>query len=468
VTGSRPSPIGTAGYCGTGTGFCPSHSPDPHSFDYVILGAGLAGLSTGSVLGGRCVVLEREGRPGGLARTECIEGHWFDHVLHLLHFQDDETEAELMPFLDGEFVSCPPDAWVETSAGVTRYPLQMNLGSLDTDAAVACITDLAKVCFGSAPGSPRNLHEALFLTFGQSLCDLFMFPFNRKLWQHPLESLDPGVSWTTTVPRFEEAVRGAVSPGDGFRPYNHRGWYPVPPSNEVPRGMERLSRRIAAKVRNLRCHTTVTGVDLAGKAVSVVAGSGERSIVRYRRGLVSSLPLPHLVSMITDCPPGIARSAGKLVWNRVYSLMLPVSGPGLQVGGHWRYYPDEDLCFTRLINMKSFDPGMCPGGGQSLLVEIPERADRPVRSLAHVCERALEDLGKAGVLSGRHEIIGSGMVVIDPAYVVFTPETEGILEGVFDFLRANDVESIGRYGRWEYSSMAQVIRDGLALGRSLI
>ncbi len=468
MTGGRPVLPGIRGYCGKGSGPCPGLPHDPDTFDYVILGGGLAGLSTASVLGGNCVVLERESRPGGLARSECIEGHWFDHVLHLLHFQDSESEAELMSLLDGEFVSCPPEAWVETSAGITRYPIQMNLGSLDREAAVACIRDLAEACYKPAPRRPENLHEALLRTFGQSLCDLFMFPFNRKLWQHPLESLDPGVSWTTTVPRFEEAVRGALSPGEGFKPYNQRGWYPVPPSEEVPRGMERLSRRIAGDVQNIRCDTTVTGVDLAGRAVSVKTARGGCGVVRYRKGLVSSLPLPQLVSMIGNCPTEIARSAGRLAWNRVYSLMLPVKGPEFRGGGHWRYYPDENLCFTRLINMKSFDPHMCPGGGQSLLVEIPERADRPVRPFASVRERALHDLGKTGVLSAGHTVLEGGMKVIDPAYVIFTPETGGILEEVFDYLRSNRVESVGRYGRWEYSSMAQVIRDGLALGRSLI
>lgn len=440
---------------------------DEHTFDHVILGAGLSGLATASVLRGGCVVLEREDRPGGLARTECIGGHWFDHVLHLLYFNDAESEAAVDRFLDGEFAPCPPEAWVETSAGTARYPLQMNLGSLERDSAVACIRDLARACYGPSNGNPRNLKEAYLRTFGQSLCDLFMFPFNRKLMQYPLDSLDPGISWTTTVPRFEDAVRGALSPGEGFKPYNNRGLYPIPPRGEVPRGMERLSLRMAAEVPNIRCNTTVTGVNLAGRTVSVVAGGCERGAFRYRRGLVSSLPLPRLVSMIEDCPAGIVQSAGRLAWNRVYSLMLPVKGSGPVIRGHWSYHPDETLCFTRLINMGSFDPEMSPEDGCSLLVEIPERADRPVRTFAEVYGRAVDDLMKAGVLSAGSRILSGAMIVVDPAYVVFTPETRGIVDGIFEYLRANDVHPIGRYGRWEYLSMAQVIRDGLDLGRSL-
>jgi hypothetical protein len=29
------------------------------------------------------------------------------------------------------------------------------------------------------------------------------------------------------------------------------------------------------------------------------------------------------------------------------------------------------------------------------------------------------------------------------------------------------VQAVGRYGRWEYSSMQQVLIDGLAVGRAL-
>jgi UDP-galactopyranose mutase len=60
------------------------------------------------------------------------------------------------------------------------------------------------------------------------------------------------------------------------------------------------------------------------------------------------------------------------------------------------------------------------------------------------------------------------VIVNDPAYAVFSGGTLDAVAGIAEWLSARDVHVLGRYGRWEYSSMAQVIRDGLALGRSLL
>ena len=39
---------------------------------------------------------------------------------------------------------------------------------------------------------------------------------------------------------------------------------------------------------------------------------------------------------------------------------------------------------------------------------------------------------------------------------------------MFEFLREQGIEPLGRYGRWQYLSMAQVIESGLSLGRQLV
>jgi protoporphyrinogen oxidase len=52
--------------------------------DYLVLGAGLAGLTVAGELGDRAVTLERSSAPGGLVRTLNFGGYCFDAVLHFL------------------------------------------------------------------------------------------------------------------------------------------------------------------------------------------------------------------------------------------------------------------------------------------------------------------------------------------------------------------------------------------------
>ena len=73
--------------------------------DVVILGAGLSGLSTALYRGGDYLVIEREGRPGGLTRTEDIEGFLFNHTGHWLHLRDDRIKALVADLLPGQMVT---------------------------------------------------------------------------------------------------------------------------------------------------------------------------------------------------------------------------------------------------------------------------------------------------------------------------------------------------------------------------
>jgi len=441
---------------------------DGSAFDYIVIGGGLAGLSAGTVLADRCVVLEMEGRPGGLVRTECVDGYWFDHVLHLLHFQDAGMKSEILPFLGEDFHPCPPKALVETRAGTALYPLQMNLGSLEREEVVRCIRDLAEACFGKLKVPPTNLGESFLGKFGRSICELFMFPYNRKLWQRSLETLSPEVSWTIAVPEFEQALRGALSSGQAFLPYNAWAWYPSGSPETFPRGMEKLSGHIASQVPNLYCGARVSGVNTRERTVTVLGDNGERAKLRYLKGLIPTVPLPGLVAMIENCPAEVAGSAQGLEWIRVYSVMLPIAGPRPGNTVHWRYFADEDLCFTRLIYMHAFDPDICPREGWGLLVEIPESSGEPVMDSETVMNRALADLDRAGVIPGDCKVLPGRVVVNDPAYAVFSSGTLDTVAGIVEWLSARDVHVLGRYGRWEYSSMAQVIRDGIALGRLLL
>ena len=102
---------------------------------FLIAGAGLAGLSSGIALGHQAIVLESESRAGGLVRSECFDGFWFDRVIHLLHVQGQATEDLLLGLPDNHLRPCPPAAWVETSAGTARFPLQHHLGSLQPSAS---------------------------------------------------------------------------------------------------------------------------------------------------------------------------------------------------------------------------------------------------------------------------------------------------------------------------------------------
>lgn len=442
--------------------------------DVLILGSGLTGLAAAWSLGDRATVLERESRPGGLVRTERLGGgvgdYWFDHVVHLLYFQDSDTERRIRGLLGDNLKPCPPRAWVETPHGTTRFPFQLHLGGLDPAICVKALRDLAELTYNPPADNPRNFEEMLLLTFGRTMCDTFLFPYNRKMWKRPLNELAPsGFTWNITRPDFEKVLRGAIDPDAAAKAYNSAGWYPRPPASSPVRGMEVLSAALADQAADVRLNHSVQSVDLDRRVVTVRAGRETTwtEQFHYNDAMLTTLPLPRMIQMCDQAPADLREACGKLTHNRVISVALAVEGPRPEAPGHWRYYGDESLIFTRLIFLHEFDQHSAPPEGWGLLVEITEPAEAPLMSEADLLRRVMADLARAKAIPEGSRIVDHKVMKIDPAYVVFSLENQPVVEAARKFLESYDVTSLGRYGSWEYSGMSSCMKDGFAWAETI-
>ena len=433
---------------------------------FIIVGGGVAGLAAAADLGESAITLERDSRPGGLVRTDCIDGYWFDHVLHLLHFQDSSIAKRIRGLIDHDLVPLDIEAFVETAHGVARYPIQLHLAGLDTGTNAKCLGGLVRAAHDNNPARPANYQEMLLRAFGRELCDLFFFPYNRKQWKRPLDTLAPsGFQWNIARPDLDAAIRGAIDHEHRALAYNANAWYPRPRGDGV-RGMEVLSRALAGEVSDLRLEHHVRTIDPEARRV-VVTHHGRDHELRYDDACIATLPLPVLMSITEGVPADLRDACSRLLCNRVLNAMIRVRGPRPHGRGFWRYYADESLVFTRLIHLHEFDPDSAPRGGWALMAEIVEPAEWPMPDLARVITTIRDDLDRVGAIPPGCEIAGIDMKVVDTAYVVFTLECQSVVERAVEHLRSRGVHPLGRYGRWEYSSMAQVIRDGFNLAASL-
>lgn len=434
-----------------------------------IIGAGLAGLAAALPLGDAAAVLEADDRPGGLVRTEPVEVEgvgrfWFDRVLHLLYFPDEPTAARVRAMADTALAPCRPVAFVETAQGTTRYPVQMHLAALPPEIRDRCLAGLATAIRTEAP-APADLEQAMRQTFGDGLCELFLLPYNRKAWARPLTQLQGRLAWTVTRPDFEAVLLGATNADPGFSAYNVDGWYPRPPADAPWRGMELVARALAARIARLDLSHRIDRIDVDGRMLECLTPTG-RTAVPYD-ACISTMPLPSLVAATAAMPATLRARAARLVHNRVWTVALCLRGAGPPDPGHWRYYGDEALCFTRLIFMNEFDAHAAPEGCCALMAELIEPAEAPAPSRDEMIRRVVGDARRAGAIGPADELLAADAWTIDPAYVVFTDETEEIVAELKAWFEARSIHLLGRYGRWEYSSMAQVMRDGFALGERL-
>ncbi|VAW61500.1 hypothetical protein MNBD_GAMMA11-2530 [hydrothermal vent metagenome] len=440
-------------------------SPTQHK-DVVIIGAGLSGLAAASELNDHAVVLEKNPKPGGLVQSVCFNGYWFDHVLHLLYFNNKQTEKRIKNLLGTSLANCGGKAVVESLSGNCRFPIQLHLSSLPKNIVAGCLQDIAELTYREKRPYTKNFKDWLLNTFGNTLCNEFMLPYNNKMWKRPLQELVPAnFNWNITRPDFKKVVQGALETDKEFDAYNSNGWYPRPPADSPVRGMGYLSHMMSREITGLRHGHTIKNIHVKNRSIDVESADGNYTI-KYEH-CIATCPLPQMSNICDSLPDVIRSDLGRLRHNCVTSVALNIRGKKPDNSELWRYYADENIIFTRLIFMHIFDPLSSPENGWGLLVELTHRAEDSIIDESELTERVVQDIMKVGILSDADEILEINIMTADPAYVVFNKDTQAIIEKAQNYLEKNSIHTLGRYGRWEYSSMSQVITDGYALGKKL-
>ncbi|MBW2182452.1 MAG: NAD(P)-binding protein, partial [Deltaproteobacteria bacterium] len=105
----------------------------------LIIGAGLAGLSTAYHLGKEeYEIYEKENEAGGLCRSFKKDGFTFDYTGHLLHLRNEYTKKLIEKLLPGKIKPHTRCASIYSKGVFTSYPFQANLHGLPKEVIEEC------------------------------------------------------------------------------------------------------------------------------------------------------------------------------------------------------------------------------------------------------------------------------------------------------------------------------------------
>jgi len=419
----------------------------------VFLGGGLACLAAAAHFRGDGLLLEAEERPGGLCRSERRGGFTFDRTGHLLHLRHARTRALVEGLLGANRVACQRDTWVHSHGVTTRYPFQSNFHGLPTEVAVECLLGVIEAHVRAAGRGRRAPEPARFDRwvldrFGPGVARHFMFPYNQKLWTVPPARLT--TDWLGRfVPRpdLAEVIRGALADRPSGEGYNARFLYPR------RGGIEALVRALARRVPRLRCGARVVALDLRARRLTLEDGE-ELGFGR----LVTSAPLPALLSMCRPLPAAVRAAGRRLRWSSVYNLNLGIRDRGER--RHWVYVPEDRFALYRFGFASNFSPEVAPASHAAVYTEVAFDPRSPPR-LPALRRRVLRDLEALGVIRSPRDVVEECPLVLEHAYARYDAGRRAAVGAALAHLRRREILSIGRYGRWEYGSMEDALEQGL-------
>ncbi|MEW6542981.1 MAG: FAD-dependent oxidoreductase [Nitrospirota bacterium] len=429
----------------------------------VIVGAGLAGLSTAHHLNGvPCRLFEKEQEAGGLCRSYRVNGFTFDMTGHLLHFRQAEIKELVERLLEGRLVQHRRRSFIYSHRTYTEYPFQVNTYGLPPEVVRECLVGFIATLTrpaGKAAAELASFKDWILENLGEGFAKHFMVPFNEKLWQVSLDELTADwVSWLIPKPELKDVINGALGIKDkafGYNPsflYPDRGGIAVLPGAFLP------------SVGPVAYGAELVEVDTGRRKATFRHGANGTSVVDYDR-LVSTIPVPELVRRCTDLPRALREEAAGLRCVSVYSVNLGVARERL-TDMHWIYFPEPDYPFYRAGFPMNFSPSLGPSGCSSLYVEISHQPTETKRA-EEVLRLVRLGLERAGIMTPRDEFVAADVRDIRYAYVLFDRHRARALPTILEELERRGIHSIGRYGRWEHTSMEDAIGQGKRLAERL-
>ncbi len=404
----------------------------------VIIGAGISGLSAGQALGDDFLILEKNSVPGGLSGQYRAGGFAFDHGGHYFHFQG---KPGIREHVEGfrAFREYRRDSKVFLLGGFIPYSLQYHLAFLPSRLRRPILQEV----LAGGGDKEGDLEGFLLAHFGRRLVSLFFAPFLNKFYGRPLSGLLAGMDkGSIPVPRKEEVLAGARERQGCAEGYNPVFYYPVGSLQEF---IDDYSRPLAGR---LRFNEKVMRVEPRLKRVTTSAGS-----YRYTN-LISTMPLRELLGIIDPPPPFPRRQLQHLS-----TLVVNVILARRRRRFHWLYLPEKRFPFYRA----GYYP--CAGSVAVYLEKTIATASQP--DARELFREMVYTLRQTGMIAHAKEILFHDLKVIPVSYVVFDRNWPRLVPQVLAHLRRLRIFSIGRYGSWNYSSMADDIHMARETAASL-
>jgi len=424
---------------------------------FLIIGSGPTGLGAAyrlKELGEtEFLILERGNDYGGLASSFVDEkGFTWDigvhaQFSHFKYFNDLMTKTLKLSWLDHI-----REVWAWLYNSWVPYPVQNNIRHFPPGIMKKCLDGIvaahsASAKAGSGAVKPANFHEWILKIFGSGLAEVFMLPYNLKVWAYPPK--DMAYQWIGERVAVTDPVKVKKNIDEGI---DEVSWGPnskfrYPSSG----GTGSVWRAVAELVglEKIRLGCDVVSIDTAAKTVKVSSGE----IFRYEN-LLSTMPIDLLCGKIVPgLPSDVLAVAKKLKHSTSHIVGLGLKGqvPEFLRTKSWAYFSESNCPFYRVTVFSNFSPSNVPDPAKfwSLICETSESPVKPVNR-ATVVEDTIKGAITTGLISSADQVVSRWFYTAEYGYPTPSLERDEALAVLFPALESVDVFSRGRFGAWRY------------------
>jgi protoporphyrinogen oxidase len=394
-------------------------------------------------------VLEAEPNAGGLASSYVDDkGFTWDiggHVQfsHYDYFDDAMSEA-----LGKEgWLHHERESWVWMADRFVPYPFQNNLRYLPKELMAKAIRGLVTRP-PRTPSPNQDFGSWVLQTFGEGIRDIFMAPYNYKVWAFPLERLWAGwVGERVAVVDLQRALENIFLERDDLS-WGPNNTFQFPKHGGTGSVWRALAQQIGPE--HFKFNTRVQQIDWKSRVVTTT--DGER--LDYDQ-LLSTMPLDSLGKVMTPNVEPVQEAAPKLLRSHSHIIGVGLTGemPAKLSKKCWMYFPEDNCPFYRVTVFSNYSPNNVPdpqsGKYWSLMSETSESEAKPVNRETLV-EQTIVGMLNTGLIKSRDQVVSTWRFTAEHGYPTPSLERNELLKRIEPALEKTGVASRGRFGAWRY------------------
>ncbi|PIR51689.1 hypothetical protein COU77_04385 [Candidatus Peregrinibacteria bacterium CG10_big_fil_rev_8_21_14_0_10_49_16] len=439
----------------------------------LILGAGPAGMAAAMELhtaGTRVHVIEKDTQVGGLAKTltfkEDVGVFRTDIGPHRFYSKNPYLYKFIENLLQEKWQKVP--RLTRFFIGGTFYHYPIRLGDVLKKIGLwnACRILWDYLCERTRKYvHPRTVHsfeDYVVSTFGRTLAEFNMLNYTEKIWGIPCNqiSIDWAVqrignlSVVATIKKMFIKRGGPKSLVDTF-------YYPSEGTGLI---YEAIKEKLLTGNQQLSLESEPVTIEHANGAVTQVTIRTPQGAKLIRPAyVVNSIPLTRCIQLFSPTPPEhVIRAAQSLRFRSQVYLFLTVNKPSITTD-NWIYFPDKDIPFGRISEMRNFSSHMCPNGMTSLFVEFFCFKGDTIwnASKEELFEMSIDTFEKIHFFT-RQDVLNIHLLKKEHVYPIYdlhyAKHVQTVLEWTDSF---SNFYTIGRPGRFRYTNQDHSLEMGI-------
>ena len=395
---------------------------------YIIIGAGISGLSIAQLLNkdNEVIVLEKDDRPGGMIKCDRVKGSLFHRTGgHVFNTKREDVMKWFWSFFDQErdFIKTTRNSSVVMDDGkLIPYPIEYHAYLLGKETGVKIVTDLVEMA-RQQDIKPSNFEDFLKGRFGSTLYELYFKPFNWKVWRRDLTKVP--LSWLEgklPMPTVAEIIFANIYHVEENQFVHSSFYYPK-------EGGSQFLADTFSKGLDIKYNTTIESIQKTENGWKVNGLETDRIVFC---GNIKQLP--QLVGNTVDMTP-FANAIDSLAYHGTTAVFCEID----QNPYSWIYQPSMEHLSHRIICTGNFSVNNNVNGKMTGTIEFTDEISK---------EDIQEQLGKIPFhpryLTHHYE---------QYTYPIQDNSTRIMVSSLKQTLEPKGMYLCGRFAEWEYANM---------------